>query len=154
MQLSNDIIIKELMNSVEIMQEKLRAQQFEIANLKSTQKELKRQHEGLKEQLETANAETEWVDKRTFVNILNELGLMDAARSQSKTDTADDQRYLNRLMRDWCIFRTHEGTGDPPATKQVWKLSTKKLLFHRSRAVDQFRIFTKMRSRFDRTNQD
>ena len=154
MQLSNDIIVAELSRTVERMQSFIKEQQFELAQVKKELKQLKSDHTELKHQLESTNSELEWIDKRSFVSILVELGLMDRARAQSSRDSADNMRYLSRLMRDWHIFRIHEGTNEPSPTKHVWKLSNKKFLFHKARAVDQFRRFTTMRNAFDRTDQD
>ena len=152
MQLPNDIVLAELTKTVEKMQSRMRAQQFEIESLRTKHKQLNADHQQLKDQLECTNTELEWIDKRAFVAILDEMGLMTAARAQSQSSSADNMRYLSRLMREWHIFRIHDEGSDPPLSKHVWKLSTKKLLFHKSRAVEQFRVFTKMRSQFDRTS--
>ena len=154
MQLTSDLILQEMIQTMDLMQERMKIQAFELESLKSKHKQLNESHLALKAQLESTNSELEWIDKRTFVNILTEMGLMSAARRNSESDTADNVRYLNRIMRDWLIFRIHEDPKEPPLSKHVWKLSTKKLLFHKTRAVEQFRIFTKMRHMFDRTNQD
>ena len=154
MQLTSDIIVNELTKTVERMQSFIKQQQFELAEVKRDLNQLKTDHQELKEQMESTSSELEWIDKRAFVSILNELGLMDRARAQTSRDSADNMRYLSRLMRDWHIFRIHEGTSEPSSTKHVWKLSNKKFMFHKARAVERFRTFTKMRNTFNRANQD
>ncbi len=149
-----NMLLDELQRTQQRQQERLQAQQFEIQTLKADYKQLRVEHDQLKVELNSSSDERMWLDKRAFVSVLSEAGLMIAARSQSVGESADDMRYLNRLMRDFDIFSIYEGATEPPASKQVWKLSPKKLLFHRTRAVERFRCFTRRRSQFTRTDQD
>lgn len=152
--LRSEIAIPELLQTIQALQQTVQGLRYDLQNTKQEVSRLQREHAELKEELNSSNNELDWVDKRTFVVLLSELGLMDAARTNNPSSSADNFRYMSRLMRDWDIFATHEGPSEPSASKQVWKLSNKKVLFHKTRAVQRFRQFTRMRSSFTRTEKD
>ena len=85
-----------------------------------------------------------WVDKNTFVQLLEDLGLMDQARKYSSKKKGDSKRFLDRLMRELDLFSVHEGSEPPTSkTKQVWRVSERKIMFHRTEAVERFKMMLK-----------
>lgn len=150
----SELAIPELLAWFQEMQQTIQGLRLDLQQTKGEIARLKRGQKEISDSLNSSNDELDWIDKRTFVLLLTDAGLMDAARVNSPCSSADNFRYMSRLMRDWEIFATHEGSGEPSSIKQVWKLSSKKVLFHKTRAVERFRQFTRMRSSFTRTKQD
>ncbi len=152
--LNTNDAISELLSTIQTLQQTVQGMRYDLQATKQELNSLQREHNELKEEVNSSNKELDWVDKRTFVLALGEFGLMDAARVNSPATSADNFRYLSRLMREWDIFATHDGPQEPTHSKQVWKLSSKKVLFHKVRAIERFRQFTRMRSSFSRADKD
>lgn len=108
-------------------------------------KSLKAQVKSLEEAVDPdAVKSINWIDKNSFVQLLEDLGLMDQARKYSNKKKGDNKRFLDRLMRELDLFRVHEGSEPPVSSnKDVWRVSERKLLFHRKSAVERFKLMLK-----------
>lgn len=85
-----------------------------------------------------------WIDKSAFVQLLEDQGLMDQARKYSSKKKGDSKRFLDRLMRELDLFNVHEGEEPPTSSnKQVWRISERRVMFHREGAVARFKSLIK-----------
>ena len=85
----------------------------------------------------------DWIDKQSFVNLLMEKNLLQAARLTSSQKVGNPKRFLDRLMRELDLFSIHEGSTNPSNNKSAWRISDRKILFHRQRAVERVQMLIK-----------
>jgi hypothetical protein len=119
--------------------------QRDMLEMRSEISALKAQVKDLEAVVDPAAAKMiNWVDKNTFVQLLEDLGLMDQARKYSSKKKGDSKRFLDRLMRELDLFNVHVGNEPPTSkTKQVWRVSDRKVMFHRIEAVERFKTMLK-----------
>ena len=85
-----------------------------------------------------------WIDKTAFVQLLEDKGLMAMARQYQSRKQGDSKRFLDRLMRELDLFHIHEGSTMPSGmSHHVWRMSERRVLFHRESALQRFQMLAK-----------